>query len=251
MVIYGCKQKRGKRKMKSKVENLQVRVDNSKKKIEKLEQKIERIKIALNGGKNPYYYREDDLKWSLKDLEVAKRNLSKYEEALAIEINKEKAPKIKVLVDFLENWKKQATIYYRNECKRYIETYYQFEAEEKTITDWKERRLLEDQHYRTMQQMFTSNIRELVSFRSETSTNEKELEKMLSREVEAKYDDLVDRISKVTGEIKDCEQLHIGGNGSINGFVKGEKATAKVETIMAGGYNIQCLHYRVLVNRVK
>ena len=237
--------------MKLKIENLKVRVENSKKKIEKLEQKIERINVALNGGKNPYYYREDDLKWALKDLEVAKGNLAKYEEALAIEINKEKAPKIKVLVEFLERWKKQATTYYRDECKKYIETYYQFNEEEKAITDWRERRNLERQHYKKMQQMFTNDVRNLVSFRSETSTNEKELEKMLAREVENKYDDMVYRISKVTGEIKDCEKLYIGSNGSINGFVKGEKAAAKVETITAGGYNIQCLHYRVLVKKIK
>ena len=40
-------------------------------------------------------------------------------------------------------------------------------------------------------------------------------------------------------------------NGEINGIAEGEKGRAKVETIGAGGYNIQCYHFRVLVNKIE
>ena len=36
-------------------------------------------------------------------------------------------------------------------------------------------------------------------------------------------------------------------NGEINGWVEGDKSNVSVETITAGGWNIQCRHFRVLV----
>jgi hypothetical protein len=73
------------------------------------------------------------------------------------------------------------------------------------------------------------------------------LDKILDRDVEAKRDKLVARISKKAGEVVDVSGLGIGTNGEINGIVIGTTGTVSVETITAGGYNIQCLHYRILV----
>ena len=71
------------------------------------------------------------------------------------------------------------------------------------------------------------------------------------REKLAKYEDLCNRISAVVGEIKDASNLSIGNkNGEINGTVTGSKGNAKVETISAGGYAVQCFHYRVLVHKI-
>ena len=50
------------------------------------------------------------------------------------------------------------------------------------------------------------------------------------------------------GKLVDVDFGTIGMNGEFNGIVIGERGTASIRTIMAGGYNIQCLHYRVLVN---
>ncbi|MEX3625086.1 hypothetical protein [Viridibacillus arvi] len=77
------------------------------------------------------------------------------------------------------------------------------------------------------------------------------LDKTLEREKKAKMLDLIHRISKVVGEITDASSLRISGKGSIDGFVIGDKGKAKVNTIDAGGWNIQCWHYRTLVDPVK
>ena len=77
------------------------------------------------------------------------------------------------------------------------------------------------------------------------------LNKILAQEKQNKYEDLCNRISAVVGEITDASHLSIGNQrGELNGIVKGTKGSAKVETISAGGYNIQCFHYRVLVHKI-
>ncbi|MEM5592797.1 hypothetical protein AAHH67_15510 [Niallia circulans] len=73
----------------------------------------------------------------------------------------------------------------------------------------------------------------------------------LDHDVNRKKMLLLQRITKAAGEIMDAKSLKLGDNGEINGIVVGEKATVNVRTIYAGGYNIQNLHYRVLVKEVK
>lgn len=59
--------------------------------------------------------------------------------------------------------------------------------------------------------------------------------------------EIVARSWNAVGRIQKIEQVHLGSDGSFNGIVVGEKGVCRVETIIAGGYNIQVLHYRVLV----
>lgn len=81
--------------------------------------------------------------------------------------------------------------------------------------------------------------------------DEEALQKALSDEKKRKYEDLCRRIEDVVGEITNVGNLHIGNqNGEINGYVEGTNGKATVETISAGGYAVQCFHYRVLVHKI-
>lgn len=66
--------------------------------------------------------------------------------------------------------------------------------------------------------------------------------------------DLLNRVTKITGPITSYAGLHLTqGNGGwlvLNGFVEGEDGKASVETILAGGYNVQKLHARTLVHKI-
>ena len=42
--------------------------------------------------------------------------------------------------------------------------------------------------------------------------------------------------------------LYLGADGNVNGIIQGSKRTARIETIFDGGYNIQCLHTRLLIH---
>lgn len=77
------------------------------------------------------------------------------------------------------------------------------------------------------------------------------LEKALEEDRRAKLLDLMARITKVVGRITDAAALYIGDTGEINGVVIGTEGRATVQTIGAGGYNIQIFHYRTLVHEIK
>lgn len=77
------------------------------------------------------------------------------------------------------------------------------------------------------------------------------LNKVLERERKQKLLDLFNRIYKVTGKIIDGTDLKINEKGNLDGIVKGEVSNVKVETVGAGGYNIQCFHFRTLVKKLK
>lgn len=75
------------------------------------------------------------------------------------------------------------------------------------------------------------------------------------RASERLLNNLWNRVKEVTGDAQDWHGLYVThGNefegAVINGYVKGDKGTAEVETIGAGGYNIQRFHYRTLVHRI-
>jgi hypothetical protein len=84
--------------------------------------------------------------------------------------------------------------------------------------------------------------------------NEKErlewLNKVLEEEKRAKMIDLINRITAVVGTIVDASNLRVSEKGNLDGIIIGDVAKAKIETIGAGGWNVQCFHYRTLVNKI-
>lgn len=77
------------------------------------------------------------------------------------------------------------------------------------------------------------------------------LEKTMDEEKRAKLLDLISRIMSTVGTITDAAALYIGPEGDINGIIVGTEGKAKIQTIGAGGYNIQCFHFRTLIHEIK
>lgn len=61
--------------------------------------------------------------------------------------------------------------------------------------------------------------------------------------------DLYNRIHAITGDVIDWTGICYK-EGSFNGIVYGKLGNVKVDSIYAGGYNIQRLHVRVLVKEI-
>lgn len=87
------------------------------------------------------------------------------------------------------------------------------------------------------------------SYRNEIDMNE--LNKMLNQEADDKYDFIIERTNGIVGQITDASNLSVGDKGDLNGRIDGTNGSAWVETIGAGGYNIQCFHFRTLIKPIR
>lgn len=76
--------------------------------------------------------------------------------------------------------------------------------------------------------------------------SDEKLEKEARRSADAYVMDLIRRVTKKVGTITDYSDLTVHGP-AINGRVIGDRGSTYVDTITAGGYNIQRLHYRVIL----
>lgn len=223
------------------MESYQPKVESAKLKVEKLEAKIQRLQSKIKSNTVDHYDREvakDDLERALWQHEEAVASYTKWvkkeEQRVAKEMSR---PYVKAIEQFLLAWQIEAINYYAIEAKKYRERSMELDS-----LKWSQRR-------RQLAEEFTNMVIKYGEIYNETDRFAT-IEKDMAREVELRRDDLYTRCEKVVGKITEASSLYIGNNGSINGYVFGENGKAEVETIYAGGYNIQCLHYRVLVKKV-
>lgn len=94
-------------------------------------------------------------------------------------------------------------------------------------------------------------IRKMDDYSDDEQKRLEILDHELERDKKAKLIDLIQRVNSVVGRITDASNLSISPQGNLDGYIIGTKGKAKVETIGAGGYNIQCFHYRVLVHEIE
>ena len=240
-----------------------VRIENTKNKIQKLEQKLARIKTALETGKNPYCYEERDVRITTSDLNHANATLAELTEKKMADERMEQIPAIE---EFLNAWKLKAIEWHEHDFAKLQNYLAEYRSKKEEFRQWrieqfqneyirnkemfekeKELGLDYETHQKKLRIGFNSISIRLLDFRQNWKP---ELERLMENEKNAKRRNLIERVKKVVGEITDATGLYIGQNAEINGVVIGTKNSAKVETITAGGYNIQCFHYRVLVHEL-
>lgn len=176
---------------------------------------------------------EDDIKRGSKEIVEIKINLEKYQKQLAGEIEKESVllkdiPELmkQLQIELVDRWDAW-DIERRNRIK-----------EDYSILGWKEFQKkygCSDYHFKdkTDLQIHDENM----------------------MDAKALILDLYYRVKDITGEITDWSNVHscqgTYGMTVLNGFVIGKEGRAEIESILAGGYNIQRLHIRVLVKEFK
>ena len=257
------------------IEFIEKRIAGKEKEIAKLEAKIERINKAkaTNWEVNPYYYGEADLRYAMNDLAIAKTALDGYRNDLIKANEKAESRNVKVIVDFLEAWKARNKEYYGKMFPKYIEAkkeYYKLSGEitEKRnnlykITDKEIRKQMYNElrnecdkinkefhsawNWITVYEIYKYNNKEN---RWDFELDLEKLTKDLNEEANRKYDFIIERTNAIVGKITDAGNLEIGASGDLNGYIVGTNGTAKVNTIGAGGYNIQCYHFRTLIHSI-
>ena len=165
---------------------------------------------------------------------------------------------IPVLDEFLQQWKHRAVLYYNKVMTDMIPLQQEYSESinpynnRLSLSD-EERKVLESEHeakYKKLQnykKFHNSIVSQLYDYGYSDEQIQDKIHKILDKEVDSKKLKLIARITKKAGNITDTSYLKIGVNGEINGSIIGDIAKVRVETIYAGGVNIQCLHYRVLV----
>lgn len=249
------------------------RIAGAEEKITKINAKIDRINAAFApGGKNPYCYTESDLRWALRDLEEAMKSLTKYQAQLAKEDEKALSRNVPAITEFLNAWKARMTEFHMKRFAEYPAAYKQYQEDlEPFKMDYYQERKFRKEDPKGWQEWDSqrSEIKSVFEMRfaflnpyleraynPETNCYDawkldtKKLDKDLQAEWERKYDFIIERTNEIVGKITDASSLKIGNKGDLNGLIYGTKGTAKVQTIGAGGYNIQCFHFRTLITEV-
>lgn len=261
------------------IEFIKKRIAGKEAEIEKLQKKLVRIQKAKdsNWENNPYYYHESDLVSTNKELDQARKSLAGYQDQLSKETEKADSRNIQVILDFLDAWKAESFEYYHKVLPQYIaDTNAKNERDSKHADDWnsgkirkmsKEERKEYQEAHRSADQAYYSkwswfftyvhakytrmnpdaDIFEKAIIKVDYSIDDEKLKKDLDDEANRKYDFIIERTNAIVGQITDASYLYIGKSGELNGFIIGTRGKAEVETIGAGGYNIQRFHFRTLI----
>lgn len=253
------------------IEFIQKRITGKEKELDKLTKKLERIRKAEAGNwetNNPYYYSAHDLKWCLKDIEAAQKALEDYKAQLTAETEKANSRNVPVIIEFLNAWKQRNLEFYTKSFDSYLKALAEYHQKSQEHADWwnnggwkdPDRKAI-DEEYTQYEKWFHEAWHFIAPFvtrklNPETRKYERVLDlekltKVLNEEANRKYDFIIERTNAIVGTITDANHLEIGEKGDLNGYIIGTKGTAKVQTIGAGGYNIQCFHFRTLINEMK
>lgn len=235
------------------IEFINKRIEGKQKEIAKLENKLTRINKAKesNWENNPYYYTENDLKWTTRDLEEAKKSLAKYEADLATETEKDNSRNVKAIIDFLNDWANRVFGWYDTQYANYKVALADHMMNIKKYCDMGCVKREYYKEYKEAYKAFNDTWNFLYRYLdNKNHFDTQKLKKELEQDKKAKYDDIVNRTNKICGTIKDATGLKVGAKGELNGIVKGERGNARIETIGAGGYNIQCYHFRTLIHEI-
>lgn len=228
-----------------KIETLKDRIEKAKETINKKEntiikktKMIEKKQKQIEKAKedNEKYWLEadirsleDDIKRGRKEIEAKKETLTKYELQLKGELEKESL------------YVKEMPSQFKQLQEALVERWNEWNKNRKATLIEKYKEL----GYKSFIKEYSYNDYDFMKI------DDKKLEATNEKEAKALIIDLYNRVKEITGEVESWEDIHAtqGAQGMVvlNGTVRGKEGVAQVESILAGGYNIQRLHIRVLV----
>lgn len=235
--------------LEQKVKNLTVKIPKMYKRIERLKKEM----LTYGPGSYGYDDRLRNIRRTEKDILEAQTKLVDYQKKLTESVEKKSRRNIPVITEFLNRWEDGMIKYFEQEIDKYVDAYKQYYHE--MYSTGKHLSYGEQVNkIKTFKHQWGHILQFYSSRRPEYIEKEDFMERMkvgISRSKLEKYDFIVARTMDHTGPITDASGLHIGKNGELNGIIKGPKGTVSVQTIGAGGWNIQRYHFRTLIHKIK
>lgn len=272
--------------IKDKVIKAEAKVVKCKSVLKKHQDRLIKL-IQSNADEVDIAIKQDEIKSAQRKVKDAENILNNWKEKLNERITADdyiEANTPEVLKNFLENWKQHAMSYYKDKYVRFVQYRKELRVQEMAARLEAFRTLPSLQRFRDMyhedeltdyvldnlypykdvdkfleerglgyfqKQKKLKDFGDRIIFKMDEIRNEQEREMWLDKTIEeekgAKLLDLIGRIMGVVGTITDVSALTIGADGDINGYIVGTEGKAKIQTIGAGGYNIQCFHFRTLI----
>jgi hypothetical protein len=242
------------------IDFISKRIQGKQKEIDKLNKKLERIQKAKqsNWEKNPYYYSEYDLNSTEKELNFAIKQLDSLQSDLQTANEKANSRNVLAITQFLDAWLQRNIEFYTEEKEKYDIALSDYRQHDRDYCNWfnslrhnvtvEKRKEVEKNHkeYRT-------NFIKSWNTQFDHGTKEwhETMHNDLKEEYNRKYDYIIEKTNEIVGEITDASYLTVDANGNLNGYIIGTRGKANVNTIGAGGYNIQCYHFRTLIHEIK
>lgn len=226
-------------KANEKIEKKQGTIAKKQALIAKKQSAIEVMKGSDRYTEDNIYWTECDIKYLAQDIarlekEIPeiRKTVEKYEKQLAGEIEKE-ALLTKTMPEEFRTLKNTL-----------VERWDAFDLERKEFF----RKKSNEMEYRDFIRQYKYSAYQLA-----WHTSTEEIHKQNEKDAEHFIIDLYNRVKDITGEVTNWEgiRLTMGNNFPVlEGMVQGKEGKARVETILAGGYNIQRLHIRTLVHSI-
>lgn len=278
-------------------EQLRERIQKTTEKIAKIEKKVKKWEDAqtreaflkadkwlLDLGRDESYlwgeYIKDcqmELRRARIELDEAKVLLDKYNNLLALEEAKDDEfdnRRIKIIWDFLLNYKDMVSEYIRSNmdtlneyykvssdsCNWHNGRYAIMEKSGISYDEWKEKLRELEKRARFLKEMVHPYTWLCVKREpnGDRVVDEAKLDEILLKDCKKRYIKLIDEVTAYTGNITDATGLNMNC-GELGGIIVGDKGKAKVQTFSAGGHSEhiivnerhgQCYHYRHKVTKV-
>ena len=210
---------------------------------------------------------EREIRSAKRDKEDAITLITKYKNSVELLKEKDAKPVIQIFKDFFDRWKEEILEY----VKPLVAEYYEINSKRIKLANsrWRpqdvgfETREELDAEYKKLHEEEKELLSEPIvrtAIDKGLRSDPTDFNKYLDDYMNDRYFELVDKVTAIVGDINDVTQLSVGRDGTLNGRIYGDKGGAKIETIVAGGYNTnvivnvkhgQIRHYRVLVHPIK
>ena len=233
-------------------EGKQEQIDNNKAKSEEIKQRIEQLNQQLNTeiahdeflkDNIPAIIREFFDTWKDNIYEYALRRYEDYQQ-LKIELAAKQTAAMREAIRTLPEYER-----YSDRAEEMSDYELVNARPSKPMRDYLKEQGLDNQSIASKKNAAAGPlVKGMLNYSSAEQRNEW-LNKTLEEEKRSRLLALAHRVGKIVGKITDGRHLGIE-NGEICGIIIGENGAASIRTIGAGGYNIQCYHFRTLVHEV-